>query len=245
MTEPVLSSVKFYDTLSVIYDAELEKRAPWVGRVEALIAGWAKARGAKSLIDFGAGNGRRALRLAQAAQLQAVAIDVSPGMIDEARRLGVEGHVVDIASAAFDPGQFGGRTFDLVICTWNVLGHVEGAANRLQAVRNMKSVMAPGGAIVLDVNNRYNAAHYGWPAVLKNMVRDLLRPAKAGDFIANRKDPAGATMHTFVHVFSRGELHALCRAAGLKPVEEHYLDYDTGQSRTRWSGQMCFRIEAA
>jgi 2-polyprenyl-3-methyl-5-hydroxy-6-metoxy-1,4-benzoquinol methylase len=165
-------------------------------------------------------------------------------MIDEARRLGVEAHVVDIASPNFDTTAFGGRKFDIVICTWNVLGHVEGSQSRLQAVRNMRAVLAPGGAIVLDVNNRYNAAHYGWPAVLKNMVKDTLNPAKAGDFIANRQDPEGHTMHTFVHVFSRGELHRLCADAGLVPVEEHYLDYDTGETRTRWSGQMCFLIEA-
>ena len=244
MTQPVLPSVTFYDTLSVIYDAELERRAPWVRRVEELIAGWAKSRGARSLIDFGAGNGRRTLRLMQAAHLAGTAIDVSPGMIDEARRLGVEAHVVDIASPAFDATAFGGRKFDLVICTWNVLGHVEGSQSRLQAVRNMRAVLSPGGAIVLDVNNRYNAAHYGWPAVLKNLVGALLHPGKAGDFIANRQDPQGRIMHTFVHVFSRSELHRLCADAGLVPVEEHFLDYDTGQSRTRWSGQMCFLIQA-
>ncbi len=244
MTEPVLSSVKFYDTLSVIYDAELERRAPWVRRVEELIAGWARSRGARSLIDFGAGNGRRTLRLMQAAGVAGTAIDVSPGMIDEARRLGVEALVVDIASPSFDAAAFDGRKFDLVICTWNVLGHVEGAQTRLQAVRNMRAVLAPGGAIVLDVNNRYNATHYGWPAVLKNLAKDALNPAVAGDFIANRQDPDGNTMHTFVHVFSRGELHRLCADAGLVPVEEHYLDYDSGQTRTRWSGQMCFLIQA-
>lgn len=244
MTETVLSSVKFYDSLSVIYDAELERRAPWVRRVEGLITGWAKARGAKSLIDFGAGNGRRALRLMQGANLAATAIDVSPGMIDEALRLGVEAHVVDIASPSFDAAAFEGRKFDVVICTWNVLGHVEGAQSRLQALRNMRAVLAPGGAVVLDVNNRYNAAHYGWRAVLKNIVRDAMNPASAGDFIANRQDPEGQIMHTFVHVFSRGELHRLCADAGLVPVEEHYLDYDTGESRTRWSGQMCFLIQA-
>ncbi|MGH8030556.1 MAG: class I SAM-dependent methyltransferase [Arenimonas sp.] len=244
MTEPVLSSVEFYNSLSSIYDAELERRAPWVQKVEGLIAGWASRRGARSLIDFGCGNGRRALRLMQAANLTGAAIDVSPGMIDEAKRLGVDAHVIDIASPSFDADAFGGRRFDLAICTWNVLGHVEGSQARLQAVRNMRSVLAPGGAIVLDVNNRYNAAHYGWPAVLKNMLRDAMNPAVAGDFIANRQDPSGATMHTFVHVFSRGELHRLCGDAGLVPVEEHFLDYASGETRTRWSGQMCFLIEA-
>jgi SAM-dependent methyltransferase len=244
MTEPVLSSVKFYDSLSVIYDAELERRAPWVKRVEGLIAGWAAKRGAKSLIDFGCGNGRRALRLMQAANLSGAAIDVSPGMIDEARRLGVDAHVMDIASPAFDPAALGGRKFDVVICTWNVLGHVEGRGARLQAVKNMRSVMAPGGCIVLDVNNRYNANQYGWAAVLRNLVKDTLNPERAGDFIANRVNPEGVTMHTFVHVFSRGELRQLCRDAGLTPVEERFLDYDTGEDRTRWSGQMCFLIEA-
>ena len=243
MTEPVLSSVEFYDSLSSIYDIELERRAPWVRRVEGLIAGWAAKRGAKSLIDFGAGNGRRALRLMQAANLTGAVIDVSPGMIDEARRLGCDAHVMDIASPTFDHAILGNRKFDLAICTWNVLGHVEGAAARLQAVRNMRACLAPGGAIVLDVNNRYNANHYGWPAVLKNLVKDTLNPAKAGDFIANRQDPKGETMHTFVHVFSRTELRQLCSDAGLVPVEEHFLDYASGEDRTRWSGQMCFLIE--
>jgi SAM-dependent methyltransferase len=242
MDESILTPVQFYDSLSEIYDAELERRAPWVRSVDALIIRWCKERGVRNIVDFGCGNGRRVLRLLQATGLAGAAIDVSPGMVAEARRLGVDGHVMDIASDRFDASELGGRRFDLVICTWNVLGHIEGHAARRRTLQNMRALLAPGGAIVLDVNNRYNAAHYGWRAVLRNRVRDLFKPDGSGDFIANRQSPDGRTMHTFVHVFSPAELRELCGEAGLVPVEEHFVDYTTGAAAGPWSGQMCFLI---
>jgi SAM-dependent methyltransferase len=240
-----LSSVEFYDSLAEIYDAELESRARWVGKVEQLIAGWARDRNARSILDIGAGNGRRVWRLMQATGMGGVAIDVSPGMIEWARRLGVEGHVVDMASKDFESGPLQGRKFDMVICTWNVLGHVEGHAARVQAVRNMRAALAPGGAVVLDVNNRYNVNQYGRRAVLRNVLKDTFRPGTAGDFLAHRSNPKGQTMHTLVHVFSAREIEELCREAGLRVVRKEFLDYTTGEPRTQWSGQMCFLIEAA
>jgi SAM-dependent methyltransferase len=244
MQERSLSSVQFYDSLAEVYDAELESRAAWVGRVEQLIAGWAKDRNAASILDIGAGNGRRVSRLIQATGMTGVAVDVSPGMIEWARRLGVEGLVVDMASPDF-AGALGGRKFDMVICTWNVLGHVQGHTAREQALRNMRAVLAPGGAVVLDVNNRYNAKQYGWRAVLRNRLQDALRPGATGDFMAQRPNPRGQTMHTLVHVFSHGEVSALCRQAGLHVVRTEYLDYMTGEAATESSGQMCSLIEAA
>jgi len=181
-------------------------------------------------------------RLLQAAGLPGAAIDVSPGMVAEARRMGIDAFVMDIASVDFDPEQLGGRRFDLVICTWNVLGHIRGHDARRRTLHNMRALLAPGGAIVLDVNNRYNAAHYRWPAVLRNVLRDVFNPRGSGDFIANRQDPDGRIMHTFVHVFSRRELLSLCDEAGLAPLEEHFVDYTSGEPRSQWSGQMCFLV---
>ena len=245
MEKQSLSSVQFYDSLAEIYDAELESRSQWVGKVEQLIAGWARERKARTILDIGAGNGRRVHRLIQATGMSGVAVDVSPGMIEWARRLGVEGHVLDMASTDFVSGPLQGRKFDMVICTWNVLGHVQGHIPRVQAVRNMCSVLAPGGAVVLDVNNRYNTRQYGLRAVLRNLLRDTFQPGAAGDFLAHRSNSRGQTMHTLVHVFSSNEIAELCREAGLRIVKREYLDYMSGEAKTRWSGQMCFLIEAS
>jgi SAM-dependent methyltransferase len=243
MNELPLASGQFYDLLAEVYDAELEGRAPWVLGVEDLVVQWCRTRGSRSLIDVGCGNGRRLERLLRATGLGGAAIDVSPAMVEHARRRGIEAFVVDISSSPFDPSELRGRKFDLIICLWSVFGYVRGHEGRRRALQNMRSLMAPGGAIILDVNNRYNLAHYGWRAVVRNMILDGVRSKKTGDFTVRRKDANGRAIQTLVHIFSRREVVALCRQAGLAPVEFRYLDYDTGEPRTQWSGQMCVLIE--
>ena len=230
-----------YDAFAPRFRAYSEEKSAYIDAVDRIVARRVPQH-ARSLLDVGAGDGVRAVRLARSCGIETVVLAEPSSAL---HALCLAQPVAEVWRAHAEALPETARRFDVVTCLWNVLGHVAGREARLRALAGMGAKLAGGGVLFLDVNNRYNAAHYGWPAVLKNLLRDTLKPATAGDFIANRKDPQGATMHTFVHVFSRGELHALCRDAGLKPVEEHYLDYDTGETRTRWSGQMCFRIEAA
>ncbi|MGC9419214.1 MAG: class I SAM-dependent methyltransferase, partial [Rhodovulum sp.] len=111
------------------------------------------------VIDYGCGSGRYLLRLHGRAG-RAAGYDISPGALDLLRaRAGAAGWH-DLAILGPDPGdldrhlaEFGPA--DLVLCLFGVLGHIETAAARQQALARMRGALKPGtGRLLLSVPNR-------------------------------------------------------------------------------------------
>ena len=239
----ILTSRDYYDQLSQEYDHELAHRAAYVKAINDLVIELSVSMAARTIIDVGCGNGTRLQRILGQTELAGVGIDESPRMIAEARERGVEAQVVDIA-APLNRGALPCQQFDLAIALWNVLGHIPRREERVAALRNMRSLMGPGGAIVFDVNNRYNAAHYGWWRAGRNWLRDRMSPQRSGDFTVQRTI-SGSAVATVVHVFSLREVRALCSEAGLQPAKIHFIDYLHGKPvRGQWAGQLCVVAKA-
>ena len=80
MTEkPALTSIAAYDVFAPFYSAYANTRAPYLRKVEDVVI--AHAPTASSLLDVGAGDGSRALRIVQAANLRRVVLlEPSAGM---------------------------------------------------------------------------------------------------------------------------------------------------------------------
>src|SRR4051812_14034712 len=89
MTEkPALSPIAAYDELAPFYSAYANTRAPYLRKIEDVVIAHAPRAG--SLLDVGAGDGSRALRIAQAAKLALVVLlEPSAGMRAQCSR-GVE-----------------------------------------------------------------------------------------------------------------------------------------------------------
>lgn len=102
----------------------------------------------------------------------------------------------------------------------------------------MAEMTTPVGIVILDVNNRYNAAYYGWARTLRNVLSDLFRHVDAGDFVTHFTN-GSTSVSAIVHLFSRRELEDLTERAGLRPIALEFVDYDTGaRSGSQWRGQM-------
>jgi SAM-dependent methyltransferase len=91
------------------------------------------------ILDVGAGSGALSARL-MAAGFKVEAADVDPSDIVA----GCRSHGWDASSPDLDPLQ--GETFDAV-CAVEILEHVE---NPLQALRNFRALLKPGGTLVLS-----------------------------------------------------------------------------------------------
>ena len=236
MPGSLLGSRDFYDAIGDTYTRESQARQPYLDAIDAIVVDRAVAAGARTLLDVGCGDGRRLRRIVDQTGVAAVGIDSSPRMVATAREAGIEAHVVDIV----DPGPawpFDGRGFDIVTALWNVVGHVGGPTDRHRALATMRGLLDDAGQLILDVNNRYNAAEYGWLAAVRNRVNDALRRGSGGDFVI-RRTVDGRDVETMTHVFSPGEIEALVHAAGLTPIESRFVDYADGRTdRGRWSGQ--------
>ena len=86
--------------------------------------------GSQSLLDVGAGDGARARRIARAAGLNEVTL-LEPSA--EMRRhwpADAKGWTMRAEELKSVAGEF-----DVIICLWNVLGHIFPAANRIEALR--------------------------------------------------------------------------------------------------------------
>ncbi|MGH9441847.1 MAG: class I SAM-dependent DNA methyltransferase [Thermoanaerobaculia bacterium] len=234
----------YYDRIAGDFNAELETRRAYVSAVDDLLVAVATRLGSPSLLDVGCGNGARLEEILARIPMRAHAIDVSPRMVALARARGIDAREADIASSQMDAALSSLRV-DLVSALWNVLGHIPSREERLTALRNMRSLLRPGGRIFFDVNNRYNAADYGWTPAIRNWVRDRIRPKGAGDFLVSRP-VSGAPTGTVTHLFCLREVIELCRASGLAPTEIHFVGYARGTpGRGQWAGQLCVTAELA
>ncbi|MBV9142672.1 MAG: class I SAM-dependent methyltransferase [Pseudonocardiales bacterium] len=209
----VLDSRTFYHYLAAQYAEVVATRRAYFGAVDDIVVVHAPA--APAVLDIGCGDGVRAARLASAVGASHLVL-------------------VDIAQAD-TPSVLKGR-FSLVTCLWNVLGHLDGKARQL-ALRNTADLLAPGGRLMFDVNNRYNAAHYGFAAAFRNFAKDIIGRGD-GDYLATR-NVGGRMITTEVHVFSQREVRSLLRSAGLAVHREWFVNYRTGhRCHTPWAGQL-------
>lgn len=98
----------------------------------------------KALLEVGCGTGLILERVAKFAQ-RAEGVDVSPGMVEHARRRGLDVRVADATSLPYADAVFD------VAFSFKVLAHVPRFD---EALDEMLRVVRPGGHIVFDIYNR-------------------------------------------------------------------------------------------
>ena len=227
-----------YEFLAPYYRKISEMRAAYIDGVDRIILSNIAA-GAGSFLDVGAADGIRAARLAKSAGFSSfVLVEPSLAMAIRCRSLPNAGVLQVRAEEMIVP-----QSFDVITCLWNVLGHVETAALRLEALRRMRAALAPGGRLFVDVNNRYNALSYGWLKTLGRLVRDAVDPADdSGDveFVWRLQDQS---IPGKGHVFTPAEMRRLLRAAALHVERRYVIDYQTGEPRRFWfQGQLLYEL---
>lgn len=194
-----------------------------------------------SLLDVGAGNGSRALRIARSVNIERlVLLEPSEGM----RALCAPGCEI----WPYDPRNIPDKCpqFEAITCLWNVLGHIQGMEQRVLALSKLKRILAPGGVMFLDVSHRYNAASYGWSNTLRRMAGDLLlRSEKRGDVVV-AWHAGGRFIRTYGHVFTHPEMKRLFSSAGLRIEERWVINYESGRERRLpVSGNLLYKLAGA
>jgi hypothetical protein len=108
----------------------------------------------------------------------------------------------------------------------------------------MRTLLAPGGVIVLDVQNRWCAAAYGWLPTLARIVRDVARPSERSGDVTFSWRAGGATIPATGHVFTPREVPRLARAVGLHVRGGHVIDPATGVPRRHvFAGHLVYVLE--
>jgi hypothetical protein len=225
--QKALDPVAAYNQLAPYYSHFSKRRAAYLAGVEELIATRIPA-GASSLLDIGAGDGSRAVRIASTSGISRVALlEPSTSMAGEipsgceAWRTRVED--LDVSQVAV--------RFDVITCLWNVLGHVEGFKLRVRALRIAAQLLSPKGLLFVDVIHRYNVRSYGIVITAARWLGDHLAPSDDRGDVKARWQTSGGEISTYGHVFTHGEMERLAQSAGFKWRERVVIDYRTGEVR--------------
>jgi ubiquinone/menaquinone biosynthesis C-methylase UbiE len=151
--------------------------------IEQMIEALSLPKGAK-ILDVGCGPGQLVLSLSRRGY-QAWGIDISRSMVDQAKALidsqGIGAHdqvmVGDIEELRFDD-----EFFDVVVAS----GVIEYQKNDDVSLREMRRVLRPGGALILNVTARVSYTgllEAGYAALKKiDVVRSVLNGVKDGIF---------------------------------------------------------------
>ena len=222
-----LDAIAAYDRIAPIFQELSHGRSAFLDAVDNQIVSRVPKQ-AKSLLDIGAGDGRRALKIAQASGIREIVLaEPSSAM----RALIPDGF--ETWDATIQDLPRGGQRFDCILCLWNVLGHVPSSEQRLVALKNLAQRCSDSGVIFLDVLNRYNIPELGIATVAGRWLRDTLLPSENNGDVNVTWNAHGDVVHTQGHVFTAKEMDRLFEAAGLSVTERIVLDYRTGQRR-RW-----------
>lgn len=229
-----------YDRLAPHYRAFAEDRSTYLDAVDRYVVKHARRGG--SLLDVGSGDGVRAARIAEVIDASYVVLsEPSEGMYALCRQQGADETWHAPAQSLPDTE----RRFDTITCLWNVLGHLPGRDARVAALSGMRGLLAQGGQIFCDVNNRHNARAYGKARVLlRRLVDGVLPDERRGDaqfewVVAGERIPATG------HLFTPREMRELVRGAGLRIRDERSIDYASGISSVRpWDGQLLYRLQS-
>jgi 2-polyprenyl-3-methyl-5-hydroxy-6-metoxy-1,4-benzoquinol methylase len=173
--------------------------------------------GAK-VLDAGCGNGRLLEALTDK-QIEYLGIDNSAALLNLAKANYPEHNFqeLDLSAADFADAKFlAGQKFDFIFCI-AVLQHLPSSPLRIQALKNLKKLLAPGGQLLISNWNLWASTKRR--LIFKQAIKKIIGFNKLdfGDVIFPWKNSAGEEVsQRYYHAFSGRELKSLATQAGFK-----------------------------
>lgn len=234
------NSQQLYDQFAPHYEGYTRERVAYITAVDILVVEHATATTTvPSVVDVGSADGMRIASLApQLHASRVVLIDDSAKMCALAKmNTPFQVWQADVAASTYVDR---GERFTVVLCLWNVLGHVVEKKRRNAAFAHLAQLCNDNGYVYLDVNNRFNLAQYGWRIFLRNVWSELVSPRiREGSVACKIAVSSELVLDSRCHFYAPWEVRKLARAAGLQVERLYYIDYRTGQRRRLfWQGQI-------
>lgn len=229
-----------YDSFAPYYRQYAQKKLAYLKTIDNIIVQNVPLN-AKRLLDVGAGDGERGMVLARKIGVNEIILsDSSLAMVQKCKQL----NPADVwHTSAEDLPQINDK-FDIILCLWNVLGHIENRNSRLQALGKIKNLLSNNSLLFLDVNNRHNASSYGWIKVIFRILIDFILPDdRRGDVnIAWQLEDRVLTSKG--HLFTPREVENIILQSGLKIIKRIPVNYKTGEiKKSSLQGQLLYILK--
>ncbi len=203
----------FYSATADRFD--LLRRGSWPGWMPLLPYLPQKVR----VLDVGCGNGRFGLFLARQRDVTYHGIDNNPRLLERAQTIlaGIEA-TLELRDVVENPPDSG--VYDLV-ALFGMLHHVPGSQRRLDLMRRLASLVAPGGLLAFACwrfyeYERFREKFVPWP---DNLDRE------AGDYLLDWR--RGENAIRYCHYIDDAEHVGLIAASGLSQIETYRADGET------------------
>lgn len=168
------------------------------------------------VLDFGCGDGRYIGKLLDAGA-RVIGYDISPVAIEtvattyagamQAGRLQTIGDSLDALTHAVAAG-----SCDAALLMFGVLGHIRGDAQRVETLRTVRSLLKPGGRLVVTVPNRARRFAKEQAACRDMVAAGMLED---GDILYQRHDASGS-IDMFYHLFTLDSFADLLMRSGFE-----------------------------
>lgn len=229
----ISSSAEYYNLVADEYEMLRIKRSAYLDKIDSLIISDFFMK-AKRILDVGSGDGSRGLKI-----FQGICAD-EIWMVEESRKMAEQIKMGERIKVYVGPIQNfrSEQKFDLILCLWNILGHISSFAERVQVLTMLKSFLSDDGLIAIDINNRHNIRHYGVKNVMINIIKSMFMSEPGWFLISNHK----ATTKVYIHSYF--EIRRMISLSGLKIKSFRVIDYDNGDEHSNLlKGQFLFYLQ--
>ena len=190
------------------------------------------------ILDFGCGDGERGSELYKKINASyLVQADISSKMLAKCSERGVANELWDVSDlSTIQPT----KKFDLILCLWNVIGHIQTFEERVKTIQWLKESLACSGKIFFDVNNRHYKG-YGTFRTMYRRIIDFLNPNYSRGDVNFSWKINDETIPIVGHLFTFCEIEDMCNKAGLRIDNWWAIDYKSGVvSKNCNFGQLLF-----
>ena len=218
----------YYDNISSTYDQVFKRRKNYLDSIDKEILNFLKSKMIESILDVGIGDGRRSIKYITKLNFsQKNFYGLEPSSKMYAKALHNFDEKRNILNKNLESYQTE-KKFDLIMCLWNVIGHVSNLEKFIKKASQLTNV---DGYFVFDYNNIYNLKEYGLRSFLFNLARSFLHN-KFSFKITNN------TNITLVNYYKSNYISEILSLNNFQIIRKIFIDYKDGSIGNFLNGQV-------
>lgn len=219
---------RYYDNLSYSYDYISEKRRKYLESIDQEILNFIKPLNINAILDVGIGNGKRSNKFITKlnfSEKKFYGIEPSEKMhLESLKIFNEKKNIININLESYQTH----KKFELIMCLWNVIGHV---SNLEIFIKKVSELSSHNGYFIFDFNNIYNLKEYGLSSFMSNSFVGLFKHKFKFRVVNNNDD-------TLVNYYKPKYISKILSFYNFKILKKIHINYKDGTISNFLNGQI-------